>query len=863
MPKPVLMHRETQIVVMDDDSALGANSKVLRTLEHLRNSGFTQGRSLEDTGGAFYNLGGGPIQPIPPLGTPGDFMIMKQEPGKTVTIAFTRAYGGIVDVPPNMDAAGNPREDWTAVNGWTVASTKDGNSPAVTYAPGQQKLWLDKSVSGTTENIWAIQDFSHPAAGVAYPTSAGGGTWTGAGFSNTVGAIWGGPDGAGRDEVYLGRKFTIPNVSANPGDHHIRVRADDGAAVFINGQLIGSTASGYTAWTDLPIPPGVLRPGENIITTHAIDRGGPGGIEMEVIVNTSVVANTSAAQASQWQILNSPAVSTPDEMTLTKTFTLTSPDGILTGHILPGEFVDISWSGVNTGPHQISGIGALTTIDTGAAFPYTTISTTAHAVLLPDRAVMTITNAKGTFTIPLTQFDQSTGEWVKKDEGSGTFHIPSDYLASGGNTMTINVERGGIVQQFAMNEPPSSPPSGNFYRNLSEPQVQAAGYWVNAAPLRDDDNTILVPMGSLFYGGKLVKASDLSAFPPDFFDVGSGGVIYRVDTAVQPGDFSFRPDSYINRSGPSTIDSLPIFVAGPGFRAYEGYQLKKDIRTGMAMTNKDTSQEIHTYATKHYERYTYDPNTQTIMDIMAADQGGLEGIDGDGGGSETQDILYTGGTDQVNTRIPLMLGPDGTVLQNNGVADPGGKEIHPGSTGIGKAPVGIRISRTDRQTFGSDDNELTRALYAALKPIDLDGYNEDLNGNGILDAGEDTNGNGLLENGTMEADSRAYREYRDVFNMGLLDHIYISGTAYAPSGGGFSSVIEFNWKATDVKTKTADHVTQLGTVIHGTDAKTLANSYMNNYEYFANETDRRNKKYTVVRRGDMLMNSFYSFRKEA
>jgi hypothetical protein len=360
------------------------------------------------------------------------------------------------------------------------------------------------------------------------------------------------------------------------------------------------------------------------------------------------------------------------------------------------------------------------------------------------------------------------------------------------------------------------------------------------------------------YGGKLVQMS----FPPlDTFSVGAGGVINRNGTAVQPGDFAFKPDSYFDRTG-STIDNQPIFAAMPGYQPFRGYQLKKDIRTGMSMANKDNSQELHTYATKHYERYTYDPNTQTIMDVMQANQNGLEGINGNAAGSETQDVLYTGGTDQVNTKVPMMLSPDGTVLQNNGVADPGGKEIFPGSTGVGKAPVGIRISRTDRQTFGSDDNELTRALYAAMKPIDLDGYNEDLNGNGILDAGEDTNGNGLLENGTMEADSRAYREYRDVFNMGLLDHIYISGTAYSPSGGGFTSVIEFNWKGDDVKSKTADHVTKLGTVIHGTESKSLANSYMNNYEYFANETDRRNKKYTTVRRGDMLMNSFYSFRKE-
>jgi hypothetical protein len=334
--------------------------------------------------------------------------------------------------------------------------------------------------------------------------------------------------------------------------------------------------------------------------------------------------------------------------------------------------------------------------------------------------------------------------------------------------------------------------------------------------------------------------------------VGPGGVIYQNGPLplgshpVKPGDFDFRPDSYIERTE-------PIFAAWFGFDQYRGYQLKKDVKSGMSMANQDTSQELHTYATKHYERYSYDPNTQTIMDVMAANQNGLEGINGNAAGSETQNKPFSSSFDQVNTKVPLMLGSDGTVLMSDGIVDPGGREIYPGSTGIGKAPVGIRIGRTDRQTFGSDDNELTRILYSAMKPIDLDGYNEDLNGNGLLDAGEDANGNGLLENGTMEADSRAYREYRDCFNMGLLDHIYISGTAYSPSGGGFSSVIEFNWKADSIKTKTADHVSQVGTIIHGTDTRTLANSYMNNYEYFASETDRRNRKYTVVRRGGLTM----------
>jgi hypothetical protein len=866
-PKPILNHRETAIMVIDDDSSLGANSKLLRTLADLKARGYSQGRNNDDTTGAAYTLGGTfvPTYPLgsagePPPGTPGDFNIMNYDAGKTVTLAFTRPYGGIVDVPPSQDAAGNPREDWTAVNGWTVKTTIDGNSGTNGYAPGQQKIWLDESVPGTTDNVWAIQDYSHPGAGTAYTTHGGGGGWTGNGFDTTWGAMWGGPDGGGRDEVSLGTKFNITNIGAGP--HFVQIRADDGAAVFVNGKYQGQ-CSGYTAWSNIAINPADLRPGENIVTIQAIDRGGPGGVECQVVVNGA--QQVTSGNPAAWKVLNSPAVSTPDEMVLTKSFTLTSPngstlgsaaaDGIFTGDLLPGEFVDLSFSGVNTGAPQLTGMDSPQTIDTGW-FPF---NTDAYVSMIPDRASLKITNAKGTFTLPLSQYDSGSDQWVKKDEGSGTFHIPSDYLAAGGNTIELNVERGGIVQQFCRNEPPSSPPAGWLYRNLAQGQVQAAGYWINTSNLLDDDgSTVLVPAGSLLYGGKVVSQAGFG----NSFSYGPNGIIYNNGQAAKPEWYGFRPDSYFDRTG-TTIDNQPIFAGLPGFSPNRGYQLKKDIRTGMSMGNKDTSQELHTFATKSFDRYVFDPNTQTIMDVMAANQNGLEGTSATApGGSETQDVPFTGSGDRVNVKKPLMLNANGTVLQNNGVPDPTGREILPGSTGIGQAPVGIRIKKQDRQTFGSDDNELTRTLYGAMKPIDLDGVNEDLNGNGILDAGEDGNGNGILDNGTLEADARAYKEYRDCFNYGLLDHIYISGTAYSPTGGGFSSVMEFNWKNTDIKDKTSDHVTKLGTVIQNTSTKTQANSYMNNYEYFANETDRRNKKYTVVRRGDMLMNSFYSFRKE-
>jgi hypothetical protein len=871
-PKLRLMHRETQIMTMDDDSALGASSKFLRTLDHLRASTYTQGRNQDDTTGALYSTAGvssTATLPVPPAGTPGDFMIMNRQPGKSVTLAFTRPYAGLVDVPPNV-VGGFPKEDWTAVNGWWVSQTNDGNVGTVTIPPGSEgssKLWWDKSVLNNTENIWAIQDFSYPTIFTAVSTEAGDTGWTSAGFGTTYGAIWSAFDFAGRDETSLGRKFSITNVGAGP--HYVRVRADDGAAVFINGKFIGQGV-GYSAWTTLAIPVSDLRPGENIVTIQAIDRGGPAGVEAEVVVNGAQVANTSPAQASQWQVLDSPAVSTPDEFTLSKSVTLTAPngtmygaaapDGVLTGDILPGEFLDISWTGANAGARQAQGIHPATWYQVNGSWT----SSDRIGALIPDRAVLTVTNGKfpAGMTVPLTQHDSASDRWNIKDEGSGIFHVPSDYLASGANTFDLSVERGGKAYQFAMNEPPSAAPTGWLYRNLAQGPIQAAGYWVNSSNLLDDDGTtVLVPVGSLLYGGKVVATTAGGAFGV------INGIIHRDLPlvgwdAVKPSDFAFKPDSYFSRNG-STIGGNPLFDAASGGDKWSGYQLKSDVRSGMTVGNADPTQQLHTYATKHYDRYVFDANTQTIMDILAANQNGLEGTSILApGGSENQDVPYTGSPDKVNTQVPLMLPPNGTVLRNNGVPDPTGREVIPGTTGIAKAPVGIRITKQDRQTFGSDDNELTRTLYAAMKPIDIDGVNEDRNGNGVLDVGEDANSNGVLDKGALEADARAYREYRDVFNYGLLDHIYISGSAYSPTGGGFSSTIEFGWKQTDVKVRTTDHVSGLGTAIQDTVGKTTANAYLNNYEYFANETDRRNRKYTVIRRGDVLMNSFYSFRKE-
>jgi hypothetical protein len=141
-----------------------------------------------------------------------------------------------------------------------------------------------------------------------------------------------------------------------------------------------------------------------------------------------------------------------------------------------------------------------------------------------------------------------------------------------------------------------------------------------------------------------------------------------------------------------------------------------------------------------------------------------------------------------------------------------------GQNPVAMAAVGSKVDRTNRQVFGSDDNQLVRYLYAAMKIVDVDG-----------------------QLGAQEGQSRLYREYRDAFNMGYLDHLTIVGSASSPSGGSITSTVEVKWRPDG-------------------DGR-VDNSYRQNYEYYANEADRERRLYTTKRQAELQMASYHAYRK--
>lgn len=891
--QPVLMHRGSSMLSMDDDTALGANSKVLQTLAHLRSLGYSQGRDGNDRGiddgadgtmnGAgpareyFYNMGlqpnppAGMPQPAPPIpvGTPGDFTVVKREwdaagnpkPGGQVTISFTRNYDGITTVPPSSDLAGNPKEDWGAVNGWAITSVVDQTGYSGGLAPGARKLSLDGTAdpSGLKKMLWSIEDFSNRKGYAAVSAPMG---WAGAGPVGPDNATFVPSDylmdplmltGAA-DTANVGTTFNLLTVP--PGGINIYVSADDASSVFVNGEYFGGSEG--ATYSMINIPANKLRPGQNFITATIIDRGGPGGMALKAFRTDNGAQIVSTSPAGNWQCLTTPNIQKPDTVTIDKQFTFTpptvTPPQTVTGDVFPGGYMDINVQGANIG-----------TPKTGA-WPYSPATTLqvldgmANAVsFIPDDFTINIFNDKypgGTaaagINIPLVEKDSQNDRYVVLNEdnnnnwnldggedydgdaklsqrkGSGTYHIPTDFLDAGNNTVRITAVKGGVFHRFCMNEPPV--PQPNDIIDLAGPGPANAGYWIANNNLEDPSTgTTIIPVGSLMYGSTLVSG-------PAGFGVNGSGIIESFGIRVTPTMFAYRPDSLVSRAG--------LFDGG----WTQGYQMKTfdglpNIKQGITLSGGALEKPIETFEKKVVDRYVYDPNTQTIQDVFPSKQptaGPPATAGGPEAGSETRNPLWVGpaGAPVRNTKEPKLFSGTGTTINNAG-----GAQAIGGQSVLGKAPVGTKVDRADRQTFGSDDNQLTRTLYAAMKVVDLDGT------------------------GAMEGDARAYREYRDCFNMGYLDHIYINGSAYSPTGGGFTSFLEWKWKANDVRTKsTTDglggHMSAAGTAIYGTIAKNNNNLYMNNYEYFANDADRRARKYTTIRRGDLLMNSFYAFRKE-
>jgi hypothetical protein len=515
-----------------------------------------------------------------------------------------------------------------------------------------------------------------------------------------------------------------------------------------------------------------------------------------------------------------------DRITVAKTLALTAPTGTtspLTGQILPGEPVAVNVVGANTGLATTS-YEKLPQVHGGPNQTYTVDNA---VTLEPDRFVVRLTNGHGTVTIPATKPDTATGglrpETAAEAVGMATVIIPSDLMTSGDNTVSVEVRKGGIYQRFCRSEPPA---------DQTDPTSQmAAGFWVSTDPVVDRDGTTW-PAGNLFFENRMVgdgsgryvvlAGSDVVLYNDNPLGPGVGGL----DTwrPVDVNTVGWKPDSYDATRRFDTI-LYPFLLGTSG-----GYQRKADIRAGVSVTTDPLRQTIHTYAQETVDRYRYMPATQTVADVLPPVP-------------EANHLgpLWTGGP--IGHLSPPPIVPPSGGQRNEAfvagayVAD---APVTSGQNAVGHATIGRKIDRTNRQVFGSDDNLLVRHLYAAMKGIDLDGAMEDDNGNGVLDAGEDRNRDGVLQQGLLAADERLYREYRDAFNMGYLDHLTIVGSANFVTGGAITSTVEVTWRPDG-------------------DGR-IDNDYQQNYEYFANETDRANKRYTTRRRADLLMASYHAFK---
>jgi hypothetical protein len=522
-----------------------------------------------------------------------------------------------------------------------------------------------------------------------------------------------------------------------------------------------------------------------------------------------------------------------DRVTVAKTFTVGTPASAttpMTGQVLPGETVAINLTGANAGTADQS-YQKLPQVRLGT-FSFTLDNAVTFA---PDEFTVTLTNSKGTVTLPSVKADATTGELrpvaATDAVGMANVVIPSDLLAGGDNTVQVEVRKGGIYQRYCRSEPPTD--------QTDDAAQRQAGYWVSTQTVTDRDGNSW-PAGNLFYENRMVgdgsgryvvlSGSDVIHYNSNPFGPGVAGL----DSwqPVEASSLTWKPDSY-DPARTFDMQWFPIVTGSSG-----GYQLKSDIKAGVRVTTTPNRQTLHTYSQETVDRYRYDPATQSILDVLppAPD-------------ANTIGPLWEGGPDG-HRHPPAIVPPSAGHRNELYHADPAAipptgayvldAPVTSGQNRVGAAPVGQHIDRTNRQVFGSDDNLLVRYLYAAMKIVDVDGTNEDGNGNGLLDAGEDGNQDGLLQRGLLEGDGRLYREYRDAFNMGYLDHLTIVGSAVGATGGSITSTVEMRWRSDG-------------------DGRT-DNDYRQNYEYYASETDRAQRRLTTKRHAELLMASYHAYR---
>jgi len=110
--------------------------------------------------------------------------------------------------------------------------------------------------------------------------------------------------------------------------------------------------------------------------------------------------------------------------------------------------------------------------------------------------------------------------------------------------------------------------------------------------------------------------------------------------------------------------------------------------------------------------------------------------------------------------------------------------------------------------------------------------------------------------------AKLVRDYRDVFNLDLLDDIYITASANAPTGGGVTSSIRIKYHGYEPETLDPGAVANLGTGISyenqrnnqvgGTGSLVVDPGYLGRKTYFKNSS--RGKV-------DIFLNSFFAFKR--
>jgi hypothetical protein len=112
------------------------------------------------------------------------------------------------------------------------------------------------------------------------------------------------------------------------------------------------------------------------------------------------------------------------------------------------------------------------------------------------------------------------------------------------------------------------------------------------------------------------------------------------------------------------------------------------------------------------------------------------------------------------------------------------------------------------------------------------------------------------------SNAKLVRDFRDVFNLDLLDDIYITSSANAPTGGGVTSSIRLKFHGYEPDSLNPSAVANLGTGVSfendrnnqivGTGSLVVDPGYLGRKTYFKNSS--RGKM-------DIFLNSFFAFKR--